>query len=52
MFCNKIFAFVLLSIIKDPVDYIESRNDQGENIFFIEKNEKNAIFLALLTSLL
>ena len=46
-------ALVLLSIIKDCLDYISSRNDQGENRFNRDKNEKeNAIFVALLTLLL
>ena len=36
IFHNKVFALVLLSIIKDSLYYILSRNDQGENSFDTE----------------
>ena len=44
------FALVLLSIIKDSFDHSYSRNDRRENRFHTEKQKKNAIFVALLTS--
>ena len=34
---NKIFTLVLLRIIKDSLEYFESRNDQGEKRFHKEK---------------
>ena len=34
---NKMFTLVLLRIIKDSLEYIESRNDQGEKRFHKEK---------------
>ena len=34
------FALVLLSIIKESLDYIWSKNDQGENRFHTEKRKK------------
>ena len=37
IFPNKMFALVLLSIIKNSLDYIYSRNEQGENDFHTEK---------------
>ena len=40
IFCNKTFALVLLGIIKNSSDYIESRNEQGENSFHTEKRKK------------
>ena len=48
IFCNKLFALVLLKINKDSLDYRQSRNDQGENRFHTEK-QKNTFFAALLT---
>ena len=44
IFSNKMFALVLLSISKDSLEYIESRNDQGEKRFHAEKR-KNLQFL-------
>ena len=49
IFCDKLFALVLLRIFKDSLDYIWSRNDQGENRLHIEKRKKKVIFVALLT---
>ena len=39
------FALVLLSIIKNSLDYIYSRNEQGENDFHTEKWKKKMQFL-------
>ena len=44
IFCNKIFALVLLSVINNSLDYNQSRNGQGENSFHEEKT-KNLQFL-------
>ena len=41
---NKMVSFVLLSIMKYSLDYIKNRNDQGKNIFFIEKKQKTKKF--------
>ena len=40
IFRNKMFALVLLSIIKDSFDYSQSRNEQGENRSHTEKGKK------------
>ena len=50
IFHNKVFALVLLGIIKDSLDYIYSRNDQGESSFYIEKSY-NFLWHQLLHSL-
>ena len=49
IFRNKLFTLDSLSIIKDSLDYSFNRNVQGENKIHT-KNEKNVIFVALLTS--
>ena len=37
IFCNEFITLVLFSIIQDSLDYIQSRNEQGENRFHKEK---------------
>ena len=49
IFRDKMFA--LLSIIKDSLEYIESRNDQGEKRFHTIK-QKNLHFLTFLALLI
>ena len=39
IFGNKTFALVLLSIFKDSLDDIKSRNDHRENSFHTEKEK-------------
>ena len=41
------FALVLLSIIKNSLDYIYSRNEQGENDFHTEKWKKKCNFCSI-----
>ena len=48
IFRNKLFTLVLLSIIKDSLDYSLSGNVHGENRFHTKKTKN--FFVVLLTS--
>ena len=52
IFHNKIFAPVLLSVIKGPLDYIQRKNDRGENSFHTEKRKNFQILWHWLLRLL
>ena len=48
IYCNKLLAFVLLSIIKDSIDSVKVEITK-EKIDFIKKMKRIVIFLELLT---